>query len=78
MNGMLPGPCTAAGCGKPRRYGIPPEGWLDLSTGINPHAYPVSPIPDDLWARLPEDDDGLIDTARILRPLSCEYPQPTA
>lgn len=47
-----------------RRYGIPPEAWLDLSTGINPHAYPVPRIPDRLWARLPEEDDGLIDTAR--------------
>lgn len=33
--------------------------WLDLSTGINPHAYPVPPIAPDCWRRLPEDDDGL-------------------
>lgn len=42
-----------------RRYGIAPEGWLDLSTGIAPHAYPVPPIPPALWQRLPEDEDGL-------------------
>lgn len=39
-------------------YGNPPGGWLDLSTGINPHGYPVPPIPPDVWLRLP-DDDGL-------------------
>ena len=47
-----------------RRYGIPLDAWLDLSTGINPHAYPVPAIPLRAWARLPEDDDGLIDAAR--------------
>ncbi len=47
-----------------RRYGIPLAAWLDLSTGINPHAYPVSATPVSAWARLPEDDDGLIDAAR--------------
>jgi cobalamin biosynthetic protein CobC len=33
--------------------------WLDLSTGINPHAYPVPAIDPRCWQRLPEDDDGL-------------------
>jgi cobalamin biosynthesis protein CobC len=47
-----------------RRYGIPLDAWLDLSTGINPHAYPVPAIPVSAWSRLPEDDDGLIDAAR--------------
>lgn len=42
-----------------RRYGIPYEQWLDLSTGINPHGYPVPPVPAAAWRRLPEDDDGL-------------------
>jgi cobalamin biosynthetic protein CobC len=49
-----------------RRYGIPQDAWLDLSTGINPHAYPVPAIPLRAWARLPEDDDGLIDVAQVL------------
>lgn len=37
-------------------YGEPADGWLDLSTGINPNGYPVPPIPPDAWLRLPEDD----------------------
>lgn len=40
-------------------YRIPMCDWLDLSTGINPHGYPVPPVPADAWLRLPEDDDGL-------------------
>jgi cobalamin biosynthesis protein CobC len=39
------------------RYGIPYAQWLDLSTGINPHGYPVPPIPADAWRRLPDDGD---------------------
>jgi histidinol-phosphate/aromatic aminotransferase/cobyric acid decarboxylase-like protein len=31
-----------------------PEPWIDLSTGINPHSYPYSPIPANVFARLPE------------------------
>lgn len=31
--------------------------WLDLSTGINPVAYPVPALAEDVWARLP--DSGL-------------------
>jgi L-threonine-O-3-phosphate decarboxylase len=44
-------------------YGIPLADWLDLSTGINPQAWPVPPIPADAWLRLPEEDDGLNDIA---------------
>lgn len=33
-----------------------PEPWIDLSTGINPHSYPHSPIPANVFARLPEPD----------------------
>lgn len=44
-------------------YRIPLADWLDLSTGISPNAYPVPVISPDAWARLPEDDDGLIDAA---------------
>ncbi|UPG86146.1 threonine-phosphate decarboxylase CobD [Luteibacter aegosomatis] len=47
-----------------RRYGIPREHWLDLSTGVSPHAWPVPPPPPDAWHRLPEDEDGLLDAAR--------------
>lgn len=35
-----------------------PEPWIDLSTGINPHSYPHSPVPASAFARLPEPDDA--------------------
>lgn len=38
-------------------YGIPRECWLDLSTGINPIAFPVPDLAADYWRRLP--DSGL-------------------
>lgn len=56
-------------------YGEPAGGWLDLSTGINPHGYPIPPIPPDAWLRLPEDDGleplaaahyGVIDARAVL------------
>jgi cobalamin biosynthetic protein CobC len=31
-----------------------PRPWIDLSTGINPHAYPFSPLPATAFSRLPE------------------------
>ena len=37
-------------------YGEPAEGWLDLSTGINPHAYPFSP-PSRALTSLPDPED---------------------
>ena len=40
-----------------KRYGIPYAQWLDLSTGINPHGYPVPPVPADAWRRLPDEGD---------------------
>ncbi|MGA8616752.1 MAG: threonine-phosphate decarboxylase CobD [Xanthobacteraceae bacterium] len=33
-----------------------PEPFIDLSTGINPNPYPVSRLPGDVFARLPEAD----------------------
>lgn len=47
-----------------RRFGIPRGDWLELSTGIAPWPYPLPPVPAEVWQRLPEDDDGLEDTAR--------------
>lgn len=41
------------------RYGISEAEWLDLSTGINPHGYPAGEVPQSVWARLPEPEDGL-------------------
>lgn len=46
-----------------RRHGGSAEDWLDLSTGINPHGYPVPALPAACWQRLPEDDDGLAELA---------------
>ncbi|MFZ5491152.1 MAG: threonine-phosphate decarboxylase CobD [Pseudomonadota bacterium] len=46
-----------------RRYGIPPDDWLDLSTGINPRGYRLPRVPPAVWQRLPQDEDGLIDIA---------------
>lgn len=45
------------------RYGIPAEDWLDLSTGIAPHVYPLPTIASAVWQRLPEDEDGLAAVA---------------
>ncbi len=47
-----------------RTYGIAPADWLDLSTGISPFAWPVPPIPAAAWARLPDDEDGLVEVAK--------------
>jgi cobalamin biosynthetic protein CobC len=45
------------------RYGIPYGQWLDLSTGINPHGYPVPLLPADAWRRLPDEGDGYAECA---------------
>ncbi len=49
-----------------RRFGAPADGWLDLSTGVNPHAYPFAEIPAEAWTRLPQADAAaaLLDAAR--------------
>jgi cobalamin biosynthetic protein CobC len=33
-----------------------PEPWIDLSTGINPHPYPLPDLEPELWSRLPSDE----------------------
>ncbi|MEM9012016.1 MAG: threonine-phosphate decarboxylase [Pseudomonadota bacterium] len=49
-----------------RRYGGRAEDWIDLSTGINPHAYPMTPPPAEAWSRLPDEAEeaALLDAAR--------------
>lgn len=42
-----------------RAFGRPLEDWLDLSTGINPHWYPVPATSASAWHRLPEADPNL-------------------
>lgn len=46
-----------------RHYGIPVADWLDVSTGISPWVWPVPALPESVWSRLPEADDGLLETA---------------
>lgn len=48
------------------RWGRPAEGWLDLSTGINPTPYPIPAIDPAAWHRLPQHDRlrQLLETAR--------------
>ena len=41
------------------RWGRPAAGWLDLSTGINPHPYPLPPIAPAAWHRLPGSAEEL-------------------
>lgn len=36
-----------------RRFPDAPLPWIDLSTGINPVPYPVPPLPQESWTRLP-------------------------
>jgi cobalamin biosynthetic protein CobC len=38
------------------RFPAAPEPWIDLSTGINPHAYDFGVLPPDCFARLPDAD----------------------
>jgi cobalamin biosynthetic protein CobC len=39
-----------------RRHPEAPEPWIDLSTGINPIAYPLPSLPPDSFTRLPEPE----------------------
>ncbi len=57
-------------------YGIPLAQWLDLSTGINPQPYPAPSITSTDWQRLPEDNDGLNETACAY--YDCQALLPTA
>lgn len=47
------------------RFPEAPEPWIDLSTGINPHSYPLGEIPQEAWTRLPAASDlaRLVDVA---------------
>jgi len=49
-----------------RQFGGARKDWLDLSTGINPHPYPVPEFRDHDWAALPDSGafDALCDAAR--------------
>lgn len=49
-----------------RRFGGAREGWIDLSTGINPNPYPLPDFTACDWAALPDADaqNALISAAR--------------
>jgi cobalamin biosynthetic protein CobC len=49
------------------RYPDAPLPWIDLSTGINPIAYPVGTVSPDAWTKLPDPSAqaGLEAAARI-------------
>ena len=42
-----------------RNFERPAQDWVDLSTGISPWLWPVPAIPQEVWHRLPDDEDGL-------------------
>lgn len=51
------------------------EGWLDLSTGINPNAYPLPEISDYFWQCLPDQtsQDKLIAAANLYYKVQADY-----
>jgi len=51
-----------------RAFGLPRAGWLDLSTAVNPHAYPVASISREGVLRLPDSADD-----RSLREAAASY-----
>jgi cobalamin biosynthetic protein CobC len=54
------------------RFPAAPEPWIDLSTGINPHAYPLPAIDAGLWRRLPQaSEEQAVLRAAALR-YGCE------
>jgi len=52
--------------GAEARFGVPKDGWVDLSTGINPVPYPLGDVPSHMMAQLPlqADLDALLAAAR--------------
>lgn len=45
-----------------------PEPWIDLSTGVNPHAYPLPALESEAWSRLPESEAlAKLEAAAALR-----------
>ena len=48
-----------------RRFPDAPEPWVDLSTGINPRAYPLPMLAPDVWQRLPQSaaEHALLEAA---------------
>lgn len=53
---FAPGPLEHGGSldAARRLFSGAPEPFIDLSTGINPFAFPIPPLAEDAWRRLPE------------------------
>ena len=47
-----------------KKYKIPLDQWIDLSTGINPQGWPVNTIDPAVWTQLPQENDGLRQAAQ--------------
>ncbi|MEL6872476.1 MAG: hypothetical protein AAFO62_06725, partial [Pseudomonadota bacterium] len=60
-----------------RVFGKPADGWLDLSTGISPFAYPIPRIPDDAWTAL-RQSQTIAATPSRRRPGSSGWDRRTA
>lgn len=54
-------------------YPQAPEPWIDLSTGINPHPYPLPPLSPEAFTRLP----GRAALERLLRAAATRYGAPS-
>lgn len=50
------------------------EPWIDLSTGISPYSYPHSPIPGNVFARLPEP--ASLDELKLIAAEAYHAPSP--
>ncbi len=44
-------------------YGRPVDDWIDVSTGINVHSYPIPELSAHVWQRLPYPDEQFIAAA---------------
>ncbi len=38
------------------QFGGAKSRWIDLSTGINPHSYPIPELPEFAWTDLPDQE----------------------
>ena len=59
-------------------FGCSLQNCLDLSTGLSPWSYPVPPVPDYVWQRLPYDMTGLMASASAYYSCPPEYITPVA
>lgn len=58
-----------------RRFPKATRPWIDLSTGINPVAYPVADLPTEIWSRLPVREAGQALIAAAARRYAVSDPE---